>query len=61
MPKDADLVFLRSSTVVDSSSVCNDTTVRRAKWGYGMVGYLTSRAGAYRLGVDDDGFRSAFL
>ncbi len=48
MPKDADAVLLRASTVVQSEAVCSRTPVRLATWGYGMVGYLTSRAGAYR-------------
>eukprot|EP00047_Mylnosiga_fluctuans_P008178 m.6347 g.6347 ORF g.6347 m.6347 type:complete len:256 (-) comp2091_c0_seq1:126-893(-) len=49
VPKDTDLVLLRASTVVESHAVCNATSIRRATWGYGMVGYLTSRAGAHRL------------
>eukprot|EP00048_Salpingoeca_helianthica_P021067 m.10153 g.10153 ORF g.10153 m.10153 type:complete len:213 (+) comp5551_c0_seq1:217-855(+) len=49
VPVDMDLVLLRASTIMTTEPVCNMTTVRRATWGYGMVGYLTSRAGAYRL------------
>lgn len=49
VPADHDLVLLRKKTISTSTPVCDKTSVRLASWGYGMVGYLTSREGAKRL------------
>eukprot|EP00043_Microstomoeca_roanoka_P009411 m.89390 g.89390 ORF g.89390 m.89390 type:complete len:157 (+) comp14576_c1_seq1:105-575(+) len=49
VPKDADLVLLRRSTIFEASPVCKQTPVLKADWGFGMVGYLVSRAGAKRM------------
>ena len=49
VPVDADVVLLRPDTVFRWEPVCLATPVMRAWWGFGMVGYLLSRAGAQRL------------